>query len=877
MPDGCRSIYALGFSVHDPEGAELIASVSQSNSTHPLLAKFPQLTVSSPNKVIKGFMHTPNLNPSAIPVTQKLRRIPLALQEEVITELNRMIADGVLEKIDSSPYVSNIVVVRKPNGKVRICCDLSDANKAVIPDKYPLPVIEELSKFFSGSTVFSKIDLKWGYLQVRLNPQYRYITAMITPIGLLQWKRLPFGLSSAPSCFQKAIAEILDGCEGTKNFLDDIIIAAPDRATHDRRLYKVLQRLSEYNATINSEKSVFGVPSVDFDGHTVSRLGVRPLQSNIHAFTSIPEPTNSRELHSFLSAANYYRKFVPHMAQISDPLTQLLKKDAVWNWSPQCKSAFERLKQEISSDRVLAHFNSNAKTIVSTDASGVALGAVLSQIQNGDERPIAFASRALSPAERGYSASEREALACIWACEHWHYYLYGRPFTLKTDHSALTTLLSGSNKGRKPMRLLRWSDRLHQYNFDVVYRPGSENSVPDLLSRAPVNSNSPISTTEDSEETQIISTIFGSPTLKALTPAQIAEATDSDPTLKSVIQFLSSGWPSHKPESELKPYHQIHEELSVSKGCLYREYRAVIPESLREQVIQLAHEGHQGIVKLKQRLRTSVWWPNIDSDAERFVRSCESCILAGKGKKPVVPPLNPIQFPSKPWQKLSLDIIGELHSAPQNFRFCLVLTDLHSKWPEVKPVSQITSTAVITFLSELFARWGIPEEIITDNGRQFVSQEFEKFLSGLSIKHCRTALYHPQSNGAVERFNRVLKEGFRCAKVSGQPLESALRSILANYRSTPHSTTGVSPAQLMIGRPLRTPLDLLLLNPSPRKVSFREPLEDRVYLKQQQSKNYTDSNRHTKPSYFPPGSQVRVKNKSGMTNSNLSTVTLRQS
>ena len=848
---------ALGFKVTSPE-IGILASIE---SKHPVLQQFPSLVKSDPTKSIRHFSHQPNLNPNILPVAQKMRRLPLALNEEVCKELNRMEADGVLEKIDSSPWVSNLVVVRKPNGQIRLCCDLTAVNKAVIPDQYPLPTVDELSKFFSGATVFSKIDLKWGYLQVNLAPESRYLTAMITPTGLYQWKRLPFCLCSAPSCFQKLIEKILEGCEGVRNLLDDIIICGRNRAEHDARLRKVLQRLSDYCATINTEKCTFNVTEIDFAGHTVSKHGVKPLLSNVKDLLAVTEPTSIKELQSFLGAANYYRKFVRNFAEIADPLHKLLQKDTAWNFDSQCRSSFEQIKREISSERVLAHFNPSAQTLVSTDASGVALGAVLSQIIQGQERPVAFASRALSPAERGYSASEREALACIWACEHWHYYLYGRKFTLRTDHSALTTLLSGSNKGRKPMRLLRWADRLQQYSYEIVYRSGKENTVPDLLSRA-VDSGYLLSNTSEAHpdqtlELQTISTIFGSLALKAITPNELGQETQSDPLLKQVFQYVQSGWPHKKPEDELKSYYTIREELTCAKDCIYRELRAVVPKSLRSRVLQLAHEGHPGIVRTKQRLRDSVWWPNIDRDAEDHVRSCNACVLADKSTKPAIPPLKPIQFPARPWQRLSLDIVGELHGAPSNFKFLLVLIDHHSKWPEVKPVTTITTHSVIEFLSELFCRWGLPEEIITDNGRQFISREFEDFLSSLAIKHCRTALYHPQSNGAVERFNRVLKEGLRTAKATGRSFEQSLRSVLLTYRSTPQATTGVSPAELLIGRQLRTPLDTLLLQKPPRRITFDIP--ERVEEKQKQSKQYYDRTHHTKPSNFQTGNFVRIR------------------
>jgi hypothetical protein len=248
---------AFGFYVAEPEAtiSTLSTSLPWRNS---ILRDFPNLSKSDSRKVLRDFVHLPHLDHTVPPKAQAMRRLPLALRDKVITELKRMEQEGVLEKINSSPWVSTMVVVPKPDGAVRICCDLSDVNKAVIPDKYPLPTNEELSQFFSGAKYFSKLDLKWGYLQMELQPEIRYITAMITPIGLYQWKRLPFGLSSAPSCFQKTISMILEGCEGTTHLIDDIIVCGRTKAEHDSRLRKVLQRLDHHNVTLNLSKSVFG-------------------------------------------------------------------------------------------------------------------------------------------------------------------------------------------------------------------------------------------------------------------------------------------------------------------------------------------------------------------------------------------------------------------------------------------------------------------------------------------------------------------------------------------------------------------------------------------------------------------------------------------
>jgi len=261
---------------------------------------------------------------------------------------------------------------------------------------------------------------------------------------------------------------------------------------------------------------------------------------------------------------------------------------------------------------------------------------------------------------------------------------------------------------------------------------------------------------------------------------------------------------------------------------------------------------------MKQRLRDVAWWRGIDLQVEDFVKSCTACIESNKsGSNIATPPLQPISYPARPWQKLALDIVGELHGLPDNHRFLMVLVDLHSKWPEIRATSSITTSSVRDFLAECFTRWGLPEEIITDNGRQFISHDFERFLSEHCVKHLKTSLYHPQANGAVERFNRVVKDCLKVSRAEGTQPKEALRAMLAAYRATAHHTTGVSPAELMLGRKMVLPLDIL--KPRPNKhVQFADPTP-RVVQQQRKQKVYADFKRRAKPTLLQAGDWVRVR------------------
>jgi transposase InsO family protein len=843
---------ALGFRVRDPREV-CISSVQSAVS----LQQYPELLKSFGQ--ITGYQHRPTVDLSVTPVKQAIRRLPLALRDEVAADIQRQLQMGLIEKADTpSRWLSNIVPIRKPDKKLRVCLDLTAVNRAIVPEVYPLPTMEELTSRLAGSTIFSKIDLRWGYLQVQLAEDSRYLTTFIVPdLGVFRYTRLCFGICSGPSAFQQIVKDITKGLDGCVNLLDDILVHSKDRAEHDKRLRAVLQRLSDHHATVNEDKTVLGADTVDFDGLRFSANGVSPIDSHTAAIRDMQPPANAKMLRSWLGATGYYMRFVPHYADIVEPLRQLLHKDAVWNWSPQCQIACNAVIDKIISATSLAHFNVSASTVVTTDASAVAIAGCLSQVINGEERPVAFASRALSPAERNYSATEREALAGLWACEKWHFYLYGRKFLLQTDHQALQTLFTAPGKGHRPLRLHRWADRLLQYNFDIKYRSGERIAMADYLSRMTVLGQLDDGHNSERDTLATISTIFGSTDLPVLLSHELQTATTNDVELQAVLQRVSEGWKARTTlAAELRPYHDVRETLSTSDDhLLMKDCVVVVPAALRRRVLELAHEGHPGIVKMKQRCRSAVWWPGMNADVESYVRHCVPCAVSGKAVRATPAPLQPIPYPPHVWHTIAIDIFGEVNWAPAHQRFLIVLYDLHSKWPEVATCSHATTDAIITFLKDTFYRHGLCNHIISDNGPQFRSAEFAEFLEAHGIQHNRTAVYNPSAN-PVERFNKVLKESLTVACAQSAPFLPSIKKILANYRSLPHITTGESPAHLMYGRQMRMPLDCLVTATPTQSAS--PAVQARVQSAQNTSKAYADHTRHAKPVNIRVGDFVRT-------------------
>ncbi|KAJ8332549.1 hypothetical protein SKAU_G00423380 [Synaphobranchus kaupii] len=456
-------------------------------------------------------------------------------------------------------------------------------------------------------------------------PDSRNLTAFVSHAGVFRYARMPFGLSSAPSCFQKIMSTIFTGIPGVVIYLDDIVVHGPTPALHDEHLHQVLSVLAKHNLTLNEEKCVFSVAAVEFVGFRLTAEGLSPLHSNVDAVQRLPEPTCPAQVASFLGMTAYYLRFLPQYSTTTAPLRELLKKDVPWVWTRACSTAVRQLKAQLTSPPVLAHFDLSSPTILTCDASNIAVGAVLSQLHRGTERPIAFASRALSPAEQKYSVGEREALVCVWACERWHMYVYGRPFTLRTDHQALTALLATSGTGHRPLRIHRWSERLQQYNFTPQFTPGRENVVADLLSRAtpcPPPSQDPDPEVTEPDLIQMLHT----PLQTTVSLQDLQQASEQDPVLSQLRAFIRTGWPP-KVSEELAPFYRVREELSCwGDVCVARGLRTVVPSCLRARILLMAHEGHLGIVKVKQRCRDLVWWPAIDRDIEAMVRDCTACL-----------------------------------------------------------------------------------------------------------------------------------------------------------------------------------------------------------------------------------------------------------
>lgn len=676
-------------------------------------------------------------------------------------------------------------------------------------------------------------------LQVEISEDSREITTFITKKGLYRYTRLMFGIVCAPEIFQQIMETILSGCKNCLNFMDDIVIYGKTEQELVEHTNAVLHRLKEYNVLLNQEKCKFKQQRIRFLGHMFSSDGLDVNEVKVQAIKSFRPPNTVEEVRSFLGLVTYVSKFIPNLATVTDPLRKLTKKDTPFEWSDEQQNAFQQLKDQLSSPTTLGYYKLSDRTQLYADASPVGLGAVLVQFDGSEPRIISYASKSLSDTEKRYCQTEKEALALVWSVERFHFYLFGRSFELITDHKALEVIFSP--KSKPCARIERWVLRLQSYRYTVVYRAG-KNNIADPLSRLVKFEQTNESFDEENE--QYVQSITSLATPVAIRLIEIKEASIDDAEIKAVEKALyNSTW------SELaSPFRVFETELCFVDKILLRGNRIVIPEKLRSRILDLAHEGHPGITKMKQRLRTKVWWPKIDAHAEAYVKQCHGCTMVSAPPPPV--PVCRSKFPDKPWQHLAIDFLGPL---PSN-DYLLVVVDYYSRFIEIDVMRKIDSAETIKRLCVMFARFGNPISITADNGTQLVSEEFKGFCNENNILLISTIPWWPQENGEIERQNRSILKRLIISQNQKRNWKQDLLTYLIMYRATPHSTTLKTPSEMMYGRTIRDKIPTF-----DQPMVMDDEMRDRDAQAKQKGKEYTDKRRNAKPSATVVGDTVWLK------------------
>lgn len=802
-------------------------------------ARYPQVFDKKEGK-IKKFRANIVVKEGAQPIFCKAYSVPFAVKEKVEKEINRQVKAGILVPVQSSEWASPVLAVAKEDGGIRLCGDFKvSVNRVSETAHYPLPTFEDLSASWAGSKFFTKLDLANAYQQLEVSDSSKQFLTVNTHLGLFQYTRLVYGISSAPAIFQSVMDEVLKGLKGVCCYIDDVLITGCSEKECTSRVEAVLSRLNEYGFKLKEEKCEFLKQSVTFLGHTINEKGIHTNPEKVKALQEAPRPENVAQLGSYLGLLKYYSKFIPMMSSELKPLYELTEDN--WNWSKEADKAFKKSKELILGAQVLTHFDPTKPIVVSADASAYGLGAVLSIVTDEGEKPVAFASRVLSKSEKNYAQVEKEALALIFAVKKFNKYILGARFLLVSDHLPLTAIL-GSKKGFPVLaaaRMQRWAIILGAYNYDIQYRKGKEMAPADALSRLPLEG-------ETAHEINYFSPSDKFP----LNSDDIAQATSKDALLLKVFHLTLNGWPEYNREEQLTPYFSRRNELSINQGCVTWGDRVIIPLSLRDSILKLLHESHPGITRSKMLARQYVWWPNLDRDITDMINGCEICqtTLPRKVEGPVC------QWPlaSRFWERVHLDFCKK-----DDVTF-LVLYDVYSKWFEAKIMRSTVAEKTLENLRSIFGVFGLPETIVVDNGPPFNSQDFESFCRGNGIQLTYSPPKHPQSNGTAERAVQTLKKALLKSVLEDKKLEKKrsvqhrLENFLFAYRNTPQTDTEIAPAELVFKQKPRTRLTYL-------KPDFGLFME----IKQKRRKESADKKKGKLFHHFIGGETVWVKNTRG--------------
>ena len=833
----------IGFSVNSCSAGPQKVTTKGAEILSDLRKRYPEVFTGLGK--LKNYKLKLHIDENVRPVAQH-RRTAFHRRAKVRDKLGELYNLDVIERVTGpTSWVNPLVTVEKPNGDIRLCLDMRLANQAVKREKHPVPTVEETLQEISGAKVFCKLDLKMAFHQIELDEQSRDITTFAGPDSLWRYKRLIFGINMATEKFQSIMSQVLKGCPGAHNIHDDIRIVAENYEQLAERVEIVIQRLKEHGLTLNYPKCEIG-ESMIFMGHKLTGDGVRVAEEKVKAITEAPTPTCKAELRSFLGLAQFCAKYVKNFAIITSPLWDLTGASVTWNWAAEHEKAFRELKHRLTTAPVMAYFRPGAKTRLVTDGSPVGVGAILEQQQqDGSFRPVYYASRKLSHTEQRYSQFERECLAVKWACEKFRLYLVGTEFQIRTDHKPLLKVLSPNSKAPSA-RVERWLLFLQDFKYSVVHIAGKSNYA-DVLSRLPVEDcdSKCCENTEDFAYSVVSEAVPSAMKLKL-----IETETKNDPMLRKVEScILSDDFSSLKST----PYWYVKTELWLYGHVIMRGDRVVIPQGLRQSVLKLAHEGHQGIVRTKARLRSRAWWPGVDHEVEKLIQGCYPCQLVGSRPKPE--PLRSTKLPEGPWFDIATDLLEVT-----NGQHLLVVTDYYSRWPEVVLLRKTDSSHVTRCLESIFQTHGIPYSLRSDNGPPFNSGSFEAFLDYLDIEHKTSLPYLPQSNGCVERMNESILKIIRIAKIEGRDWRKELENYLFQYRNTPHAVTGVSPAQALMGRDLRDKLPKLRFSKErPTELDWQMKFKERDALNKLRSKQYADERRNAEVSDLKEGEKVLLK------------------
>ncbi|KAK3084785.1 hypothetical protein FSP39_018986 [Pinctada imbricata] len=803
----------------------------------------------------QGTLHL-DIDKSIPPTKIPTRKVPLAVKKLLKEELERLTDLGVITPVtEPTDWISSLVAVKKPTGKMRLCIDPKPLNKALKRSHYTTPTIEDILPELNKAKVFSVLDCKDGFWHVELDEQSSLLTTFGTPWGRFRWLRMPFGIKPASEEFQRRIDEALEGLSGIKAVHDDIVVWGSGdtdqeaMANHDANLENLLKRCRQKGVKINKDKMKLKLDSVSYLGHVISKDGLKVDPNKTKAIVEMPTPTTKADIQRLLGMANYLQKFAPNLSTATAPIRDLLKENNEFLWDDTVHGkAFQEMKNILSTAPALNFFDPKKSTVIQCDASERGLGACISQ----QGRPIAYASRALTPTEVNYAQIEKELLAVVFAMEKFEHYTFGRHVVVESDHKPLEIIVRKSLTSA-PKRLQRMLMRLQKFDYEIIYKSGKEMYVADTLSRAYLKSTKgtkPFETVlnltkrskteEEAEDIDMREYTY----ISDVTLRKLEEHSETDETIKMLKKIILQGWPEDRTlPTRLEIYYPFREELTVQGNLVYKGDRIVLPGNFKSEILQRIHSSHIGIQNCVRRAREALYWPNMTADITNYVQQCAVC--AAYQTDQCKEPLISHEIPDRPWQKIGTDLF---QFDDRNY---LITVDYYSDFFEIDRLHDKKSKEVISKLKAHFARYGIPEIVISDNGPPFNSREFLSFAEKYEFNHITSSPLYPKSNGKVENAVKIAKRLMRKSQIDNSDPFLAL----LDWRNTPTEIIGSSAAQRLMGRRTRTklPIKSSLLAPETQK-NVKESIEKR----KQKSKQHYDKNARPLPE-LNTGDVVRIK------------------
>ena len=727
------------------------------NADRPFIVRTKEQMMEHYGDVFEGIGRFPGepyhiqLDPSVKPKQTPCRPVALHLKDAFRAEIDKMLKLGVIRPVHhATPWINSFVLVEskdKKTGKpkLRICLDPTNLNKAIVREPYCFRTPDDIAHKLANAKHITVVDMNKGYWHEALDAESQLLTTFNTEEGRFCFTVMPFGTTVAGDVFQRKLDTIINKVPQVTGIADDLMIVGyeEDGSDHDKALTELLETCRKNNLKLNYDKIQYKAQSVEFFGETYTVNGRLPSKDKVKAIAEMPEPKNLKEVQTFNGMLQYLSKFSARIAELSEPVRDLTRKNAPFMWGPEHSDAFKMLKKEITEAPVLRYYDPKKPVTLQTDASGGGLGAVLLQ----EQHPVYFASKALTDAEKGYVAIELEALAIAWAMEKFHHFLYANHFTLETDQKPLVAILTKSLNEATP-RMQRLLMRTLPYDFEIKYLPGPQNQLADCLSR--------IGCQKDQIQLPKVNVneITATLTAPAAQLTKLKNETEQDDELVLLKDAVMKGWPKTIQDlpQEIQPYWNFREELTIEDGLVLKLTRIVIPKSMHNEILQQLHAGHLGLTKCKERARETVYWPGLYDQLKELVTNCEICLkYSTSNKSPAKEQQMGQEIPLTPWTKLASDIFHF-----ENASYLLVV-DYHSRFPVICKLDSMSAHNVTNYMRAIFSEYGWPEKLITDNGPCYKSDTFKSAMHDMGVEHITSSPHYPQSNGLAEKYVQIAK------------------------------------------------------------------------------------------------------------------------